>query len=166
MSKKLELNPDVAYMLGIYKANRREEPCICVETDSEKLVERFVRIAVQRLEVKPEKMLVESTLKGTKALFYNSKLKKLFEGALEDRERIFKYKNEYSASYFAGILDSAGGVDAKGIFVRGDKIDFMVLERLGFHTRTGGGRCHFRNANQFISFIRPYSIRLEGVKEA
>ncbi|MDE1810494.1 MAG: hypothetical protein KGH66_00405 [Candidatus Micrarchaeota archaeon] len=160
MSKKLGLNPDVCYMLGVYKAYKREEPCICLETDSEKLVERFVQIAVQRLDVKPEKLLIESTTPGTKAMFYNSKLKRLFEEALEDRERIFKYKNEYSASYMAALFDTGGWIDGKGIFIRGDKMDFMLLERLGFHTTTRGAKCYLRNGVQFMAFIKPYSIKL------
>ena len=163
MSNKLELNPDVSYMLGTYKTNRKDEPCICLETDNERMLQRFVQIAVQKLGVKPDKMLIETTEVGTKALFYNSKLKRLFEQALDDRERIFKYKNEYSASYIAGMFDANGGIDKKGIFIRGDRTDSMILERLGFHTTNNGVKCHVRNGKQLIAFIKPYSIRLEQI---
>src|SRR5208282_6375708 len=99
MTKKLSITPDVSYMLGIYNCNTRGNS-ISVSTSSEKLIERFVKIAVLNLGIKMDYVHVVKEDTHMEAKINNPKLKKLFDKALETRDRTFKYKNEYSASYF------------------------------------------------------------------
>ncbi len=162
MARKLGLNPDTSYMLGAYNCNA-EKSSLYVATTSKELVERFVRIAVS-LGTKPESVLITKEDYLTKATITNSKLKKLLDSALEKREKIFKYKNEYSASYFAAMFDCNGSADNKGVFIAGMKpYDSIILERLGFHTTTSSGKCYIRKALDFMMFIAPFSIKAKAI---
>jgi hypothetical protein len=161
MAKKLSLNPDVSYMLGIYNCNSRRDS-VCISTSNNEMVERFVKIAVLNLGMKPEYISVVKDGDIIEAKINSPKLKKLLEKALESRDRAFKYKNEYSASYFAGVFDYNGAIDRRGIFLRrGSAYDAVLLERLGFHTATSAGKIYIKNDKDFVMFIAPFSIRAQ-----
>ncbi|MDE1868692.1 MAG: hypothetical protein KGH60_01870 [Candidatus Micrarchaeota archaeon] len=164
MSKKLAMSPDVSYMLGVYSCNRRREG-ISLVTKNNDLLERFVQLAVNVLDVDPTKIMI-TEIEGTfSALIYNSKLKKLFEDSLGRREIIFKYANDYSANYFSAIFDCRGGYNEQGIYImRMDRLDNRVLERLGFHTR-GSLRTYVLNTKEFSGFIGKYSLRMKAISE-
>lgn len=160
MSRKLALSPDVSYMLGLCTIGR-EEPYVSVITQSDEVIERFVRIAVNSLEIDTKKILiVEKADRFKQALFYNSTTKRLFLKALEEREQIFKYKNEYSASYFAGLYDSRGQTNYRSITIKTrDMVDVIILERLNFRiTRSG----MIKNHEGFRAFIKPYSALIKS----
>jgi hypothetical protein len=159
MTRKLGISPDVSYMLGIYNCNISRSPSICITTSSNEMIERFVRIAVS-LGTKPSAINIEKEGYVIIASANNSKLKKLFDNALEKRDKIFKYKNGYSASYFAAMFDCNGAADSRGVFIKGMKAyDSILLERIGFHTTTRLGKCYIRNALDFMMFISPLSIK-------
>ncbi|MDE1870886.1 MAG: hypothetical protein KGI06_01460 [Candidatus Micrarchaeota archaeon] len=161
MAKKLPLSPDISYFLGAYRCNRIYRN-IYLHAADKKLVERFVKIAIMELGTKADAVSVTIDGKFANAEIGNSKLKKLLDKALEERDRIFKYRNEYSASYFAAMFDCNGAMDRKGMFVRGmDSYDRIILERIGFHTKGGSGKCYFRNGNDFFMFIAPFSIKAQ-----
>ncbi len=159
MSKKLQLTPDISYVLGLYACGSRTD--IGVETNSIDLLARFARIAIEELDADPKKLLVEEHSKRTKAFFFNSKLKKLFDKALDRRENLFKYKNDYSANYFAGIYDCKGGKDAKGLYLKDlDTRDDIMLEKLGFRTKVAGSKKYLISEKAFIDFIKKFSARI------
>jgi hypothetical protein len=162
MARKLSLSPDTSYLLGICNCNI-DRSSISVATASNELVQRFVRIAVSlgtnldAIQIKKEGYVSTVSIK-------NSKLKKLLDSALEKREKIFKYKNEYSASYFAAMFDCNGVADNRGVFIRGMKTyDSIILERIGFHTTTSSGKCYIRKALDFMMFIAPFSIKARAI---
>lgn len=166
MAKKLSITPDVSYMLGIYNCNSRKNS-IYVSSSNNELVERFVKIAVLNLGVNLDYVHVVKEEDYIEATINNSKLKKLFDKALETRDRAFKYKNEYSASYFAGMFDCKGAVDRKGLFMSGiSAYDAVILERIGFHTTGGSGKTYIKNDMDFIMFIEPFSIRAKIIRKA
>ena len=167
MARKMPLSPDTSYMLGLYRCGPGSSRSICLQTDSNMLVERFVRIAVMELGTKTYSIAVKKTGKGTRAEISNSKLKKLMDKALSERDRLFRYRNEYSGSYFGAIFDCSGGTDGKRVYLDADPMDAIILERLGFHTGRSRGRCYIRNSVEFIEFISPFSIaaRLPGLKQ-
>jgi hypothetical protein len=161
MSKKLKLSPDVAYMLGIYSYS--ECDAIGVISKEEAVSAKFLKLVMDKYGVEPNRILTEETEHGTLSYFYNSKLKKLFDRALERKAVIFKYKNGYSASYFAGIFDVAGGSGTREYYIKGlKKDDALLMEKLGFHTRWKGGRAYIMNGVSFVAFIKPFSARLRG----
>src|SRR5271170_4016301 len=100
MTKKLAIDPDVSYMLGIYRCNLGYRN-LCVHSTSKELTERFVRIAVMKLGTKTDAITISEENDETICEIRNSRLKTLLDKALDERDRIFKYKNEYSGSYFA-----------------------------------------------------------------
>lgn len=157
MSRKLAMSPDMSYMLGISTIGT-DEPSISVTTPKYEVIERFVHLAVSVLEIDPRKVVVKEEGDMKEALFYHSTVKRLFKKALEEREHIFKYKNEYSASYFAGLFDAKGSGSRKGVLTgTRDMTDIIVLTRLGFRINRNG---KVQNANDFLSFIRPFSASL------
>jgi hypothetical protein len=161
MSKKLAMSPDMSYMLGICSYGA-EEPSIRVVSRSEAVIERFIRIAISELGVEPQKIVIGEEPEGGSevhsALFYHSTAKRLMKKALEEREQLFKYKNDYAGSYLAGLFDARGHGSPKAIIsgVR-DMTDIIILERLGFRVNRSG---KVQNANDYLKFIKPYSAIL------
>ena len=163
MTKKLPISPDTSYMLGIYRCNNSHVN-IFLETSSRELVERFIKIAVMELDTHQDAITITDDGEITSVEIKNSKLKKLLDAALDRRDQIFKYKNEYSASFFGAMFDCKGSVDKRGIFIRGvNAYEKIMLERIGFHTTTNGGRCYIRGNNEFLKFIVPFSIRAQVI---
>lgn len=163
MTKKLPISPDVSYMLGIYRCNSSYAN-LCLSTTSNELVERFVKIAVIDLDTRKDAIGITQDGDVTKVEISNSKLRKLLDNALDKRDRIFRYKNEYSASYFAAMFDCNGGADNRGLFVRGMRsYEKILLERIGFHTTTNSGRCYIKKGMDFMMFIAPYSIKAKAI---
>ncbi|MCW6160335.1 MAG: hypothetical protein LVQ95_04595 [Candidatus Micrarchaeales archaeon] len=161
MSKQLKLNPRVAYVLGIYAYNKGTKATIGVVTKSNEIVQRFVKVALDDFKILPNKILIEAKEDEIQAYFYNSKLKKLFDKALERKERLFKYMNDYSAAYFAGIFEMKGGSDSNGLYIRHlDKGDAMLLEKIGIHTEAKGSKTYIKNARTFMTFIRTVSAKI------
>ena len=157
MARKLPLSPDTSYMLGLYRCGCRDSKAICLQTGNYILIERFVRIAVMELGTKTDAITIAKKGNATRAEISNSKLKKLMDRALEERDRLFKYRNEYSGSYFGAIFDCSGGTDGKRVYLDADPMDAITLERLGFHTGKSRGRCYIRNSVEFMGFITPFS---------
>lgn len=159
MSRKLAISPDTSYLLGLYRCSARNGPAISITTRTHEILERFIRIAMSSLEVEPNKLLLSEEEGSSTVTFYNSRAKRMLEDALNRRERIFKYKNEYSANYFAALMDCNGGVDGKGVFLQGlDAVDWIVLERIGFHSTSSGRKTHFINGKAFLEFISAFSV--------
>jgi hypothetical protein len=166
MTKKLLISPDTSYVLGIYRCNNSYRN-LYLETSSKELVERFVKILVMNLETRTDAIRIIEEEDFMKVEVQNSKLKKLLDNALDERDRIFKYKNEYSASYFAGIFDCNGAADKKGVFVRGiNSYDKILLERIGFHTGSSAGKCYIRKNMDFMMFIAPFSIKAKIINKS
>src|SRR5271157_3467387 len=146
-------------MLGLHVCNRRAQTGIVTAVGSDALVERFVKIAVQQLGIEPSKILIQDLGTRKSAFFYNSKLRKHLDNTLERREHVFKYRNEYSASYFAAIFDCNGFAGKGATFIhRLSARDSLMLERLGFHTLNRRNRCYIANAMDFMLFIKPFSV--------
>jgi hypothetical protein len=160
MSSKLKLSPKVSYMLGIYSMNKMAGQPISVSTRNGGVIEKFVKIAIGELGVEANKIM----LNESGAAFYNSRLRKLFDRALERRRNTFKYLNDYSGNYVAGLFDCNGGMDRKGLFIRKiDVHDGLVLEDLGVHTRVQGSKSYIMNENALVALIKEHSLVLQKV---
>ena len=148
-------------MLGMYSCNVGE--AISIESKLPNIIEKFAQIAVQDLEIEPTKLLIKETDGRITVMFYNSRIRRFFDRSLERREHIFKSKNEYAASYLAGIFDSNGIFGYKGregaYITKPDLANQMLLERLGFHT-SSGRVLEIKNTKEFIALIKAYSAKL------
>ena len=76
----------------------------------------------------------------------------------EELER-FKYKNEYSANFLAGIFDGCGGTTAGGkVYLAGiGKADQMMLSRLGFNLVKIRGAFFITRPAKFLILIKPFT---------
>lgn len=159
MSAKLKLNPDVAYVMGIFAYNKGD--AIGLVTKSDDVVAKFVKIVIKEFGIDTTRILITEEEGEQRAYFYNSKLKKLLQRALGRKEVTFKYKNAYSAGYFAGIFDVNGGKDMKGFFIKDmEKSDAFMLDKLGWITRKRGFKTYIlsqKGGERFVDFIKEQS---------
>ncbi len=154
MSAKLKLTPSVSYILGVYHASAIQTQPIKLHASNSEMLERFIKIAISELGVEPSKILLD----GKNAAFYNSKIKKLFDKALERRLVTFKYRNAYSGSYISGLFDASGGRDRKGLYIKNlDNKDALLLENLGIHTMVQGSKSYIIDESLFLSLVKGYS---------
>ena len=161
MTQRLRLTPNTSYMLGMYVQSTRER--IGVTSKRNEVIEKFVKLSMDEFGVEPNKILFEEQAQGTSAFFYNSKLKRRFDKALERRDKLFKYGNEYSGSYIAGMFDVSGGKDRYGLyFGRLEPVDALILEKLGIHT-TGSARVRVANPSALVTLIRGHSLIVASI---
>lgn len=162
MTRKLAITPDTCYLLGIFNCNENRT-LITLTTTNRKLIERFVKIAVMNLKINQENITINDDGRIMEAMIKDSKLKKLLKASSERKDKIFKYKNEYSGSYFAALYDCIGATDHRGLFLkRLSNYDIVILERLGFHTTKRAERLYINNDMDFMMFISPYSLRAQS----
>lgn len=160
MATKLKLTPPVSYMLGIYSVSRAGMDPIGVRSRNAAVIEKFAKTAMKEFGIEPNKLIVNEG--GIS--FYNSKLKKLFEKALERRTKTFKYDNDYSGNYVAGLFDAAGGGDARGLYIIGiDAHDALLLDGLGIHTMQRGKKHYIMNEKVFMGLVKKHSERIASV---
>lgn len=157
MTRRLSLNPSISYLLGIYSANRKVMRNIGIKTRNPDIIVRFAKIAIEELGIDPTSMRYGDGI----VFFYNARIKRLFDKALERRMNTFKYINDYSGSYFAGIFDCSGGFDKKGMYIRNlDNSDFLALENLGVHTKQQGSKSYIMNEKKLVELIKKHSLVL------
>ena len=164
MSKRLPIDPDLCYLLGICTIGT-DSPLISASSGDDHVIETFIKTAIGRLAIDPKKISVEETGAVKNAGFYNSILKKKLLHLMSERERIFRYFNNYSGSYYAGIFDARGGVDRKGIFLKHlDPVDVIILERLGVRV-TGRGIFRMSTPSRFAELVRPFSAKFKYLEQ-
>ena len=164
MSKRPQIDPDLCYLLGISTIST-DSPLISVSSGDDHVIETFIKTAIGRLGIDPKKISVEESGAVKSAGFYNSILKKKLLHLLSERDRIFKYFNNYSGSYYAGIFDARGGIDRKGIFLKHlDPVDVIMLERLGVRV-SGRGVFRMRTPSKFAELVRPFSAKFKYLEQ-
>ncbi|MEM4633815.1 MAG: hypothetical protein QW275_01540 [Candidatus Anstonellaceae archaeon] len=158
---KFKMNPNRAYLLGLWKS-RKTKSGVGVEGRRE-LVEVFAKTCLDEKLALPNKMQYKEGALHS-CFFYNSALKAWLQEELGKREERLRYKNEFSANYFAGLFDARGGWQESSLgmkipFVIADKVDEIVLLRLGFRVKRQKGVLAMLSPD-FYSFIEPY-LKLE-----
>ena len=158
---KFTMSPARAYLLGMWKSRRTREG-VGVDGHRE-LCTAFLQLCLQEKLCQPDKVkYIEGVLH--KCYFYNTSLRTWLDGEMEKRDYRLQYKNEFAASYFAGVFDAKGGwadaVSGKKIaFIIGDRVDEMVLSRLGFRVKKQGARLAIIS-DDFYGWILPH-MRME-----
>ena len=142
----MRLTPEIAYVFGIWKAFRsREGVGVCAPLDVEAV---FIKEALRLGLTESNKIL----RRGACTFFYHSKLKRFFHRLYVERPRRFKYRNAYSANYFAGLFDATG--EMTPLRFRGDEKDEICLSLLGFAAGRRGAWIY--PAAAFLIFISPF----------
>jgi len=143
--------------------SRQTKEGVGVEGQRE-LCEEFLRACLAERLAQPDKVQFKEG-RVFKCFFYNSAVRAWLDAEMGKRDERLKYKNDFAASYFAGIFDARGGFAKNGLpFIIGDRVDEIVLLRLGFRARRERGRIALISED-FYSWISPF-LRLGISKRA
>ena len=162
---KYTMSPARAYLLGLWKSRRTKEG-VGVGGHRE-LCEAFLKLCLDEKLCLPDKVkYIEGPI--FKCYFYNSSVRSWLDSEFVKREERLKHKNEFAASYFAGVFDARGGfagsVSGMDIpYLIGDKTDEIVLLRLGFRVKKERGKLAIISED-FYDWIKPY-LKLEISKK-
>ncbi len=154
MRDMTRLSAKLCYMAGLYsKSNRKHKSLVCVNTGIEELRDRFVEIAVNELDVEPNKIMLDK--EEVSAGFYHSRISKQLANIVARETYVFKTVNEFSKNYLAGIFDISGHIKDGTLQIRHiTPRDAMMLENLGIHTKGD----NILNVGAFIGLIKGISI--------
>jgi len=157
---KIKLTPELSYLIGLWRKCRAYEG-LGVKGNDE-LLGIFSKEAISQGLAQPDKMLTE----GDRVYFYHSAYKKFFQEVEKNQLERFKYLNDYAANYIAGLFDSAGSIDEKGVvsLARMSKEDELLLLRLGFNTKRKSGLLMVERPLVFLAFIKNYTKLFRGNK--
>ncbi len=157
---KIKLTPELSYMIGLWRKSRCQEG-LGVRGGKE-VLEIFSKEALEKQLTTPDKLLSADD----KVFFYHTAYRKFFQEIEKEQLERFKYLNEYAASYLAGMFDSAGAIDERGVVSIGQasKQDEMMLLRLGFVTKRRGDRLIVERPIVFLTFIKNYVKIFKGHK--
>jgi len=149
---KIKLTPELSYIIGLWRKSRAFEG-IGVRGDKT-LLEVFSKEVLDKQLTTSDKLLSDED----KVYFYHTAYRKFFQEVEAEQLERFKYLNEYAANYLAGIFDSAGNIDEKGVvsIYKTTRQDEMMLLRLGFVTRRMGERLAVEKPLVFLAFIKNY----------
>lgn len=157
---KIKLTPELSYIIGLWKSRRTPEGIGII--GNEDLTNVFALSLVKADITTPEKI----QMRKDRVFFYHSKYRTFFQNVLRERLDIFKYKNDYSAAYFAGLFDARGGYnpDGKTVYIaKCDEQDEMILLRLGFKVKLIKNKLIIVDTDEFLKFIKPFrKIKVEG----
>jgi hypothetical protein len=158
---KFTMSPSRAYLLGAWKSRRTKEG-VGVEGNSA-LCESFLKLCLDERLCRPDKVKFEEGKAAAKVYFYNSALRSWLQEEEKKREFRLRFKNEFAASYFAGVFDARGGtMEVKGkeyCYFLGDATDELVLLRLGFRAKREGSKIAVLS-DDFYGWLHPH-LRLE-----
>ncbi len=153
---KIRLNKAICYFAGMQSKWRGEDNSLGICSSNAELVQKFVEIAIKEFGEEAEKIKVSDNC----AYFYNSRLSKQIKKVIDKRAKLFREPSENALSYIAGMLDSSGKLTEKGIYIKLDHTDELMLENLGIHTKQG----YVMNLSKFIMLIKPYSLLLSSIR--
>ncbi len=149
---KVKLTPELSYIIGLWRKSRTIEG-LGVRGDKN-ILEVFSREVLEKELTTSDKILSEED----KVFFYHTSYRKFFQEIEKEQLERFRYLNEYAANYLAGIFDSSGYIDEKGIvsLQNATRQDELMLLRLGFVTRRRGKRLIMERPLVFLTFIKNY----------
>lgn len=149
---KIKLTPELAYIIGFWRKRRTYEG-LGIRGETE-FLEVFSKEALDKQLTTSDKLLNEDK----KIYFYHSAYRKFFQDIEEEQLERFKYLNEYAASYLAGMFDSCGGIDEKGVvfLTKTNPQDELLLLRLGFGGRYRNSRLVIEKPRAFLAFVKNY----------
>ncbi|MDO8553526.1 MAG: hypothetical protein Q7S22_01860 [Candidatus Micrarchaeota archaeon] len=157
---KIKLTPELAYIIGFWRKRRTYEG-LGIRGETE-FLEIFSKEVLDKQLTTTEKFQNEDN----KAYFYHSAYRKFFQDIEEEQLERFKYLNEYAASYLAGMFDSVGGIDERGVIflTKTNPQDELLLLRLGFGGKYREGKLIIEKPKAFLTFIKNYMKRFQGHK--
>ncbi|MDD5337071.1 MAG: hypothetical protein PHS02_01160 [Candidatus ainarchaeum sp.] len=150
---KIKLTPELSYLIGMWTRRRTKEG-LGVEGGKE-IQEIFAQKLLEQGLTTSDRLLSDEN----KVYFYHGKYRKFFQEIENEKLERYKYINEYSANYLAGLFDAVGGITEGGVVYleRFGGIDEMLLMRLGFPVKKMDGKMLIGRPKAFLLFIRNYT---------
>jgi|GEM_PF-342363 len=179
---KLKLTPELSYIIGFWKETKTKEGLGVSGTEERLSI--FVKAVLAANLTEPTKLLASSPKEpeepreeakeepeGEKpeedplapeissVYFYHTSYRKFFQKVLEDELERFQYRNEYSASFLAGLFDAVGLIseDGKIYFTKCTQKDEMLLYRLGFNSLRRKRKLYLQRPLKFLAYIKPFT---------
>lgn len=150
---KIKLTPQISYVIGLWKLRKTKEGIGI--SGNENLRTAFIKGIIDANLTSSDKIQIDRM----KVFFYHTAYRKYFQDILKEQEEKFKYHNDYSRAFLAGLYDSKGGEsrDKKFVYiVDADKHDEMTLLRLGFKVKLFKNQLNIANKNEFLAYIGKY----------
>ncbi|MBD3398186.1 hypothetical protein GF412_03270 [Candidatus Micrarchaeota archaeon] len=173
---KLKLTPELSYIIGLWKETRTREGIgvyggeehlsIFTKavldaglTESTKLLASSPKEPEESDEEKPMEEQDPLEPEKSSVYFYHTSYRKFFQKIIDDELERFKYKNEYSANFLAGLFDAVGRISADGkvSLSKCTQKDEMLLYRLGFNPVRRGKLIFFTRPAKFLAYIKPFT---------
>jgi hypothetical protein len=147
---RFKLTSELCYFAGLAdRVHSHERSRIEFTTSYDELAEKFVECAI-KLGVSTRKMIIEEEDTKKHIYFYHSKLARIIQEVLDQRQFLPKKGKELAASFAAGMFDSSGHSLKGGIYLKNiEKKDELMLELMGVHTQNG----YVLNARDFLGII-------------
>jgi hypothetical protein len=153
---KFTMSPARAYLLGLWKGRRTKEG-VGVEGHRE-VCETFLKLCLDEELCQPDKVKYEEG-EVHKCYFYKSAVRAWLDSEMKKREERLRFRNEFAASYFAGLFDGKGGWWETGkekfCYVIGDRTDEILLLRLNFRVKKERGKIAIISQD-FYPWIKQY----------
>lgn len=155
---KIKLTPELSYLIGMWSKRKAKEG-LGIEAPKE-VQEIFAKCALEQGLTTSDKMLSSET----KIYFYHGKWRKFFQEIESEKFDRYKYINEYSASYLAGLFDAVGRISEQGIIylTKFGNDDELLLLRLGFPTMKKEHALVIGKPKAFLTLIRNYTRMFAG----
>ena len=143
-------------MAGLMDKVTGEKSEVGITTNFEEVEQRFLEIAVNKLGIEPNRIVIEEKEAGRRRiLFYHSRVARSLRDINENANRIFIRRNELSGAYVAGLFDAMGHANRNGIYMgRMDPRTALLLEKLGIHTREN----RITGVSSFMELVKGQSI--------
>jgi hypothetical protein len=155
---KIKLTPELSYIIGLWSRRRCAEG-LGIEAGKE-LQQIFAQTVLEQKLTETDKLLSDEN----RIYFYHGKYRKFFQEIEQEKLERYKYINEYSANYLAGVFDAAGGISEQGVIYleRFGTSDEVLLLRLGFPPRKIDGKMAIGRPRAFLAFIKNYTRVFSG----
>lgn len=149
---KIKLTPELSYLIGLWCKSRAFDG-LGVRGE-QKILEVFSKEALTLQLTTPDKLLTNDR----QVYFYHTAYRRFFAEIEKEQLDRFRYLNEYSANYLAGIFDAVGDISTDGIVTIGrlGSEDELLLLRLGFNTKRRKERVMIERPVLFLTFIKSY----------
>ncbi len=150
---KIKLTPELSYIIGLWSKRRCQEG-LGIDAGKE-LQEIFAKHVLDQNLTTSDKLLSDEK----KIYFYHGKYRKFFQEIDAEKLERYKYINEYSANYLAGMFDAVGGISEQGVIYleKFGNADEILLLRLGFPARKMEGKMVIWRPKAFLAFIKNYT---------
>jgi hypothetical protein len=158
---KIRLTPEISYIIGLW-IHCKTEKGIGVRGDGE-TISNFAKSCLDLGIAVPGKLLYGEN----EIFFYNSMIRKFFDKIAGERTERFKYGNEYSSAYLAGLFDSFGSVEHGRVCIKNlDIFDKNLLDNLRMFPKDAGRFTIILKDRAFLKFISPYVKRNRRILES